>query len=364
MTDFTLPRPLTEREPCGPSLEYDHEFTLLLARMAPRTGVQYGSFLNTPETPHWAEIERDCRRLLSRSLDINLLVWLCRAATHQRQAAGLPQALAALNAVLHAWPQDIHPQLTIDGEYEPSVRANALAALSDPHGLMGDVLDLQLAGDTRPGLTVRDVARAFNTSRPTTGASRESMGRELDKLRRGRGDDEVSAISQLTQAATRLHEINGWAQRELGEMAPDLTPLSRLLDFFLPSAFMTAESTDRLVANGAAAQIVAPPGDPSAAQSAVWSAERQGHHAAVQKTSTLFPATATTVAGAADGSRGEALVGMRRIREWFEVHEPSSPVAVLLKQAERLVGKNFAQIVDAIPPDLLQKWTAGEGDHT
>ena len=53
--------------------------------------------------------------------------------------------------------------------------------------------------------------------------------------------------------------------------------------------------------------------------------------------------------------RGEA-------RAWFEQHEPSSPVAVLLKQAECLVGKRYAEVASAIPAELLAQWD-GESDQ-
>jgi len=60
-------------------------------------------------------------------------------------------------------------------------------------------------------------------------------------------------------------------------------------------------------------------------------------------------------------TRDEVLQTIRSARMWFENHEPSSPVAVLLKQSERMAGQRFAQVADAIPLDLLRKWdSAGE----
>ena len=43
-------------------------------------------------------------------------------------------------------------------------------------------------------------------------------------------------------------------------------------------------------------------------------------------------------------------------QQWFEVNEPSSPVALLLHQAQQLIGKPFEDIFQAIPPDLVQQW--------
>ncbi|BEP68847.1 MULTISPECIES: type VI secretion system ImpA family N-terminal domain-containing protein [unclassified Variovorax] len=124
--------PFSAAAPCGPSLEYDAEYAVLLARMSPRGDAQYGQFVGAPDAPNWAEIERDCRRLLLRTRDINLFVWLCRARTRLAQAAGLAQSLVLLVEALRTWPEAVHPQLVIEGERDPAVRANALAALADP----------------------------------------------------------------------------------------------------------------------------------------------------------------------------------------------------------------------------------------
>jgi type VI secretion system protein ImpA len=98
-------QPVSALAPCGPSLEYDHEYAVLLSRMTPQADAQYGSFVGTPEVPNWAEVERDCQRLLLRTKDINLLVWLCRARTRLSQAAGLAHVLGMLRELLEAWPR-------------------------------------------------------------------------------------------------------------------------------------------------------------------------------------------------------------------------------------------------------------------
>lgn len=69
---------------------------------------------------------------------------------------------------------------------------------------------------------------------------------------------------------------------------------------------------------------------------------------------------ASTPAGEGLATRGDILRDIRKARRWFENHEPSSPVAVLLKQAERMTGLRFSLVADAIPLDLLRKWDADE----
>ncbi|MFM9922912.1 hypothetical protein VLK31_07980 [Variovorax sp. H27-G14] len=45
-------------------------------------------------------------------------------------------------------------------------------------------------------------------------------------------------------------------------------------------------------------------------------------------------------------------------REWFETHEPRSPVAILLRQAGRMVGRRFSKIACSISFDSLRSGDA------
>jgi len=312
--------PLNARDPCGPSLEYDAEYAVLLSRMSPRGDAQYGQFVGTPEAPNWAEIERDCRRLLLRTRDISLFVWLCRARARVAQAAGLAQSLTVLSEVLERWPDEVHPQLVVEGERDPAVRANALAALADPDGLLGDVREIVVAANAARHLTVREIERSWSVPRLADALSPESVAQQLAQLRLAAKGDADAPVNLLSQALRATRQIAGWAARQLGGDAPSLQALIDLLKPF-----------DEIDAIHRAEPV------PS----------REG--AAHPGVSGLAP-------------RDDVLRAIRNAREWFENHEPSSPVAVLLKQAERMVGQRFALVANAIPLDLLQKWDA-EGER-
>ncbi|WP_280817590.1 type VI secretion system ImpA family N-terminal domain-containing protein [Variovorax sp. TBS-050B] len=331
MTSNAILSPISAVEPCGPSLEYDHEFAMLRARLVPREDAQYGSFVGAPEALNWAEIERDCQRLLLRTKDINLLVWLCRARTRQGQAAGLAQMLGTMGAVLQTWPDQVHPQIVIEGERDPAVRANAIAGLVDPEGLLGDVGDLVVSASTALRLTVHDVERAFAIPRPADASDPVAVTQQLVALRAAAEGDPLAPVQCLAQAAGHLRAIDDWTREQLGDDAPSLRPLRRVLELFLAPQGQQAGS-------GAAADSSADPG-----VGAGW--------------------PDVPLRAVPGGTRSEVQLAIRSTRQWFESHEPSSPVAVLLKQAERMVGKRFSQVADAIPLDLLRRWDSDEGDE-
>lgn len=316
--------PFSATAPCGPSLEYDAEYAVLLARMSPRGDAQYGQFVGTPDAPNWAEVERDCRRLLLRTRDINLFVWLCRARTRLAQAPGLAQSLVLLAEALQTWPEAVHPQLVIEGERDPAVRANALAALADPEGLLSDVREIVIAANAARHLTVREVERAFATPRSLDAASPEGMAQQLADLAAAASNDDQAPLRLLAQAAEAAAQIVAWAAQHLGHDAPPLQALVRLLAHF-----------QRTAPSAAPVVVAITPGS--------------------------IPSWPTnTASGEGRATRDDILRDIRSARRWFETHEPSSPVAVLLKQAERMTGLRFSQVADAIPLDLLRKWDADE----
>ena len=51
---------------------------------------------------------------------------------------------------------------------------------------------------------------------------------------------------------------------------------------------------------------------------------------------------------------------LRQVRLWIEHHEPSSPVAILIKQADRMWGKRFSEVATMIPPDLMKAWDSDD----
>lgn len=328
-------KPISEAHPCGESLEYDGECAVLAARLMPKADVQYGQFSSQPEPPNWTEIEKDCRRLLLRSKDISVLIWFTRARTRTAGAAGLLEGLSALQALLQAYPDQVHPQLLIDGELDPAVRANALAALCDPEGLLDDVREVLVSGNTAFRLTVRDMERAFAVPRAAYGPEPEQVQRQLSDLR----ERKDPVLQALTACLGCVQAVDEWSALGLGEHAPELRPLLKLLQ---PLVELRAIAAVKVHAESVQA-------DHGQAQTGTVVALQ-----AVQATSPSVMALPTN--GQAADQREHIRALLSQVRVWIEDNEPSSPVSVLLKQAERMWGKRFSEVAGEIPPELLQAW--------
>ena len=340
--------PISETQPCGDSLEYDSEYAVLAARLVPKADVQYGKFASQPAPPDWPEIERDSRRLLLRSKDISVLIWFTRARTRMAGAVGLLEGLSALQALLQAFPDRIHPQLVVEGELDPAVRANALAALCDPEGLLDDVREVVVSGSTAFRLTMRDIERAFAVPRPPYAPEAEAVKRQLADMH-ARGD---SVLEALLACGVCVQALGQWSLDNLGQDAPELNPLLKLMRHVASFAQATS-STLKVAAEPVhgiqAAHLQGMQHSGSLVQlSALPQSEPQANW---QELPAVTPASLSIA-----DQRAHIRSLMNQVRTWIEHNEPSSPVAVLLKQAERMWGKRFAEVADAIPPELLRAW--------
>lgn len=322
--------PVSAAQPCGPSVEYDPEYVVLSSRLRSRDEVQYGNYVDRPEGPDWAEIERDCRRLLCRSQDISVLVWLARCRTRSAGSRGLAEGLLRLAEVLQRYPDDVHPQIEIEGVSDPAVRANALANLVDSEGFLGDVRDVLISSHSAARLTIRDVERALSVPPIADGLKPEAVLEQLAHLRE-QGSSELERLSACHEA---LQRIDAWGKLTLGEWAPALDALHRVLS---PFGVNQSLQTDAGASKSEEIEI--------SGESAMSSdAQLSGRPAVVDFRM----------------QREQVRTVIRQAKEWLEHHEPSSPVVILLKQAERLLGKRYAEVVQAIPADLLARWDVDE----
>lgn len=344
-------QPISEQEPCGPNIEYEPEYAALAARLEPQSEAQYGDFVDRPAAPDWSDVERHCRQLLQRSKDLNLLIWLARCRARLGGAPALFDILDLLLTLLHTYPDTLHPQHRIEGELDPAVRANALASLADPEGLLDDLRQISISTHHPQRLSVRDVERAFDLPRHPEALPTEQVRQQLQELQRR----QHPTLLALQTIAAHACQIEQWAQQDLGEHAPDLGPLQRLL---APFAELSAPSpgTHAGALDTTSTDRVPPDLDE----------QFKADEVAIMRPSSTIgqpsPLGESTIALQADAQpaphpREAIRQQLRQARHWLEEHEPSSPVALLLAQAERMLGKRYLELTQALPPDLLARWT-------
>lgn len=344
--------PVSAEQPCGSNLEYDPEFLLLLSKSTEQPEAQYGDFVNKPEGINWNEVERDALRLLLRTKDIRIYIIFLRSRIQLNGAKGLLEGLSLLEEACTTYSQEIYPQIELDenGDEEDAalVRSNALAGLTDPQGVMADIRGIVLSSNAALRLQIRDVERSLSIPRPADALAPDSVRRQLLDLRLRN----TPALIALDEVLSIVEKLQTWANENLKLNAPDFSSLKKILSYFQDNENRSAlkretpeennlpEQNNNHISN--APEIIQEDVDSSLNNESLTNDVLQE----------LMPV--------AIADRYDALQRIEDTRHWFEANEPSSPTIPLLRQAERMVGKRFSEVINAIPLELLQKWDEEE----
>lgn len=321
--------PIAEDAASGPDLEYDPDFLALDRAAANKAERAVGDSVIAAEEPDWDKVQTLALALFRRSHDLRVAIHLSAAWLRLRGLPGWADGLALLHALLAQRWDSVHPQLDAEDDDDPTARVNAVVALVDPLGLLGALRATAFVQSPRLGrFSLRDLRVANGSVKPANAADSVPSLTEIEACCL---DCPVEALGETVAAVQRalqsVREVDALFAERIGSAAPDFKPL--LGDLRDLERFLLPQWTAR---NGAA-------GEGEAAAEA--QADRQNGPAAP--------------AGAGGGNARIASPDdvMRRLDEicaYYASHEPSSPVPLLLRRAQRLVGRNFLDLLKELAP--------------
>lgn len=316
--------------PCGPNLEYDPEFVALDSEVAGKPEVQYGATITAAVPPDWKAIDRSARALLLRSHDLRLAVHLLRASLALHGVAGLADGLRLIERLLEEQWDGVHPQLDADDDLDPTLRINSLLILNDRATLLKDIKEACLIALPNLGrLSLRMIEIATGELTPAEAGDKVSLASIEMALREADGATLTAARQALARACDSAAGIEAALERRVGAaQSLNLDGLTRLLK----------RGRDFL---GAEPEAVA--GDDVAlASDAAGAAQGDG----VRRAAPI----SGEIANRADVARMlDKLIG------YYEQHEPSSPLPLLLVRAKRLAAMSFMEILEDLAPDGVQQ---------
>jgi len=311
----SLLAPLAADAPCGPDLEYDPAFQALLEASAGKPERQYGDKVYPAEGPDWPLVHEQALQLAARTRDLRVAVWLARSGARLHGLAGAVSGLQLVQGLVERFWDQVHPPLDASDNNDPTARVTTLMALAETDAGLADLRQASLTGK-RGALTVRDIELALGPADPFPGESVPSEEGVLQGV--------VAAIGESAAVATQMQAGFDAAQglalalesRLEASQSPDLTPLKKVL------------------------QRVADAGRRASGGSADGAADGQGDGAAARAPGTI-------------SSRDDANRALDRVCEWIERNEPSNPAPLLIRRAQRLMSKNFIDIIRDLAPDGL-----------
>jgi type VI secretion system protein ImpA len=315
-----------ESPPCGPNLEHDLAFFDLEDAARGKPEQRIGDLVKPGEDPNWSRVLELAQGLLLRSKDLRVALYLTRALTWTDGVAGFATGLALVRGLVERYWDNVHPVLEADQGDDPTERVNALASLADAETILRDLRSTDLVNSREHGrLQAREVEIALGRLTPTASAlpaNPKTLGQIHAQMAAAFGKDDTvpRRLRACREDLRGLETI--LVERVGGDRAPDLKPLFQSLESLLE-----------------ACEAVVRPAD--AGQASVTS---QGGTVAV--------GTDSAAAGEI-GSRQQALRALDLVCAYLERHEPTNPAPLFIRRAQRLMTKNFVEIVRDLLPDSL-----------
>ncbi|MHC4556084.1 MAG: type VI secretion system protein TssA [Planctomycetota bacterium] len=321
--------------PCGEDLSYDASFLALedMLRTKAAGGVVAG-VEEAAEEPNWREIREKSLELLQRSKDLRVAIYLTLAVLRMEGLAGLRDGLALLRGLLERFWDQVYPHLDPDDNNDPLERINILESLSpetvseqDPMKFKQRLAEVPLCNSAQMGrFSLRDiqVAKGEITVAGDEAAEAPAMS-VIDAAFQDTATDELEVISQATEEA--LGHLAGITTAFSTSAAQGQSPDIGGFQAVLGSIHKCVQEYLAKRGLGGAAPVAAADG-----------AEAQ--KGGISLTGEIQ-------------SPKEALLAIEKVCQYFDRNEPSSPVPLLLRRAQRLVSKNFMEVIADICPDVM-----------
>jgi len=327
-----LSSPISEESPCGDDLEYDPAFGEMERAAQGKPEQEMGNAVIAAEEPDWKDLKSKSLAVLSRSRDLRAATYLTRALMHTDGFPGFADGLELLRALLEQHWENVHPKLDPDDDNDPTMRVNTITTLVDPGTTLRALKAIPLVKARGLGqYSLRDIEIASGEAQPEEG----TQPVEMSVIEATFQDADLEELKATAEAGTRASEtfaaIDAHLLATVGTMhAPDLSALPPILGRI--QALLGEQLHRRGVVD---ASLV---GDAVAAA------------AAAQP-----PATGEI------NSREDVIRALDKIVEYFNRHEPSSPVPLLAKRAKRLVSKSFLEILRDMAPGGVHEAEAIRG---
>jgi len=319
-----LIQPVSDGQSCGEDLEYDPTFQQLEALLQTRSEQEFGDTVIPGTGPDWKGVGEQAVDLLKRTRDLRVLSYAAISQLHTSGLGAFVEALEALNACLETFWETIYPELDAEDSNDATMRLNTLQILNDRQFVCealerSPLVVLKGVGN----LSLHDIELAEGKVEVVEG-------------------EEVQDIAVIQGAFGDASEENLAALvTNLGSSVEQLNHTTRLWDKLAPDAVAldVDESLKTLNRIRHVMGVYAPATGEGVAGEGVAAEESKA-----------------VLSGPVSGmikDRNDVIKSIDRICEYYVIHEPSSPVPLLLRRAQGLVAKSFYEILEDMIPDSV-----------
>ncbi|MBM4032199.1 MAG: type VI secretion system protein TssA [Planctomycetes bacterium] len=325
---------LSPDAPCGPDLTYDPAY-LELERLAQGTPErQVGDAIIPAEEPNWRDVANAAAELLTRTRDLRIVMHATLAALQVEGLPGLRDGLALLRGVAERYWDHVYPQPDPE-EPDPLERVNIIASLVDSQTFLRRLRETPLCRSVQLGrFSLRDirVARGELAAKPSPDHPAADSG-QIEAAFKDTPIEELQAEAQaVADGLADVRALDAFLTEKLGAgLARDLTPFRAMLEQ------VARELQENLAKRG----YGAPP------------APGEGAPGQAQTRGTEAPPTGQPLSGDIRSPQ-DVIAALDKVCRYYELNEPSSPVPLLLRRAQRLVSKSFVEIIRDLTPEAVR----------
>ena len=319
--------PISDDQPCGPDLdmEFDGDFMNFEANVSMAWPEKYFSW--DPAVLKGHTYYDQIAELLERSRDLRILVPLAKLRILEGDISGFAETLDAIHRLLKEHWADVHPQPSDFLE----LGMGQLSTLDDNASSVLPFNHTRLVASRRSGpITYRKWQIATGEVNPRDEEDRYDAGTITAAIAEADSSEVENILTGLVLARDALAGIRLVCIEEAGyENAPAIENLPKAIEnsiAMLESATGKSDADPAELASASDDGVLASGG------------------------STGASVVVQLPAGAVD-NREAAVEAMHAAAKYFALLEPSSPVPMLLREAQNAASKSFFELVNDLVPD-------------
>lgn len=324
--------------PCGPDLSYDRGFRGFMSSLKPPEDAMVQSSADEEakvDGPKWSAIKKDAISLLSKTKDVRIAIALTQALLHTEGLVGLEKGLELVHGLLERYWDQLYPEIDED-DGDAQERMSAMVSLCDTATIVELRRTPLVKLSAQSKYCMRDIRIAKGEEKPV-GSQKVARLSEIESAFAGCSLEQLQSSAGAAQACLlRADTIQEFLNAKgPGGQAANLDRLIGELNLISPTL---AEALSRR-------QPVEPDDELGDAET---------DPEATMDSST---ASVTPIARAPGriNSREDVLDALERISKYYEIHEPASPLPVLLKRCKELVPMSFLEVVENLAPTGLKE---------
>jgi type VI secretion system protein ImpA len=364
MGNFALDHLLVEisaDSPCGKNLEQDLVFAQLEndAKVIPER--QMGEVIIPEKAPDWKKVRDAALKLLERSRDIQVAMYLTCGLIQTDGISGLDSGLTLINGLLNKYWDTVYPQADPEDDH-PIKRINTLATLNDDKKIIEPLLNLPLTQSKLGQFSWNQIEATKSKAEALSHMSQEGY---VESLKKSGDKDAPGTLEEAKIKAAAFLDTVGAAfnETDLNTLKDQKNTIKHALEQAEAILAISSEKAgsgnvpdiSRLISSFKS--ILKLFDEKIALKEALALEQDESENVRLDVLAMTDVAQRGVKATKGNGihSREEVIFAIDGICKYFEKYEPSSPVPFLMQRAKKLLSMNFMEILQDLTPESVSQ---------